>query len=222
MMVHPDSGMESFADLSKASKILIATQGTTTYWQWMKQHNPALRDEQVVPYTFNPAPFLADKMAAQQGYLTSEPYAIEQQAGFIPRIFLLADEGYEPYSTTIMAMKPWVDAHPDVAKRFVEASIVGWYNYLYGDNSAANQLIKTENPEMTDGQLAYSIAKMKEYGIVVSGDATDKGIGCMTDARWKAFYDTGVGIGLFPAGLDYAKAYDAQFVCQGLGTELAK
>jgi NitT/TauT family transport system substrate-binding protein len=222
ILVHPDSGIETFADLSKASKLLIATEGTTTYWQWMKQNNPALKDEQVVPYTFNPAPFIADKMAAQQGYLTSEPYEIERQAGFKPKVFLLADEGYDPYSTTIMAMKPWVDANPDIAKRFVEATIIGWYNYLYGDNAAANDLIKTENPEMTDGQIEYSIAKMKEYGIAVSGDAVDKGIGCMTDARWKEFYDTGVGIGLFPAGVDYAQAFDTQFVCQGLGTDLVK
>ena len=104
-------------------------------------------------------------------------------------MFLLADNGFSPYSTTIETMKPWYDANKDVAKRFVEATIIGWYNYLYGDNTAANALIKADNPEMTDEQIAYGIAKMKEYGIVVSGDAEDKGIGCMTDARWDDFYE---------------------------------
>ena len=77
-------------------------------------------------------------MSIQQGYLTSEPLAVEKEAGFVPQVFLLADNGYEPYSTTIETMKPWYDANKDVAKRFVEATIIGWYHYLYGDNTAAN------------------------------------------------------------------------------------
>jgi NitT/TauT family transport system substrate-binding protein len=222
LIAHPDKGFDKFEDLAKASKILISSEGTTTYWAWMKSNFAGFKDEQVAPYTFSPAPFLADDMAVQQGYLTSEPLEVEKQAGFKPVVFLIADAGYDPYSTTIMAMQPWLDAHKDVAKRFVEASIIGWYNYLYGDNAKTNEMIKTENPEMTDEQIAYSIAKIKEYGIAVSGEAVDKGIGCMTDARWDEFYKMGVGIGMFPEGLDYKAAYDTEFVCQGLGVELAK
>ena len=222
LLAHPDKGFDTFADLAKASKILIAAEANTTYWAWMKANFEGFKDEQLVPYTFSPAPFIADDMAVQQGYLTSEPYAVEKEAGFAPKVFLLADAGYEPYSTTIMAMQPWVDEHKDIAQRFVEASIIGWYNYLYGDNSAANAMIKTENPEMTDDQIAFSIAKMKEYGIAVSGDAVDKGIGCMTDARWKDFYDMGVSIGMYPAGIDYTKAYTTEFVCKGVGVDLVK
>lgn len=222
LIAHPGKGFDKFEDLAKASQILISSEGQTSYWQWMKTNFEGFKDEQVVPYTFSAAPFLANDMAVQQGYLTSEPYEIERQAGYKPQVFLLADAGYDPYSTTILGMKPWVDANPDVAKRFVEATIIGWYNYLYGDNTAANELIKKDNPEMTDGQLAYSRDKMKEYGILVSGDAADKGIGCMTDARWQEFYDKGIAIGLFEAGLDIKKAYDTQFVCQGLGTDLVK
>jgi NitT/TauT family transport system substrate-binding protein len=222
LIAHPDKGFETFADLAKASKILIAAEANTTYWAWMKSAFEGFKDEQLVPYTFSPAPFLADDMAVQQGYLTSEPYEIEKQGGFKPKVFLLADAGYAPYSTTIMAMKPWVDAHKDIAQRFVDASIIGWYNYLYGDNAAANALIKTENPEMTDEQIAFSIVKMKEYGIAVSGEAVDKGIGCMTDARWKDFYDMGVKIGMYPADVDYTQAYTTEFVCKGVGVDLVK
>jgi NitT/TauT family transport system substrate-binding protein len=222
LIAHPDKGFDTFADLAKASKILISAESNTTYWAWMKTAFEGFRDEQLVPYTFSPAPFLADDMAVQQGYLTSEPYEIEKQAGFEPKVFLLADAGYDPYSTTIMAMKPWVDENKDIAKRFVEASIIGWYNYLYGDNTAANELIKTENPEMTDEQIAFSIEKMKEYGIVISGEAVDKGIGCMTDARWKDFYEKGVSIGMYPEGIDYTQAFTTEFVCKGLGVDLVK
>ncbi|MHB1104325.1 MAG: ABC transporter substrate-binding protein [Devosia sp.] len=222
LLAHPDQGFETFADLAKASKLIMGKDGFITYFSWMKANYEGFKDEQYEPYTFNPAPFLADVKAVQQGYLTSEPYEIEKQAGFAPKVFLLADNGFDPYSTTIEVMKPFVDTNPDVAKRFVEASIIGWYNYLYGDNTAANELIKKDNPEMTDGQLAYSLAKMKEYGIVLSGDAETRGIGCMTDARWKEFYDMGVGIGMFPANIDYTQAYTTEFVCQGLGTDLVK
>jgi NitT/TauT family transport system substrate-binding protein len=222
LMSHPDAGFKTFDDLAGASKYIMGKDGFISYFLWMKARNPAFVDEKFEPYTFNPAPFIADKMSFQQGYLTSEPFEIERQAGFAPQVWLLADNGYAPYSTTIEAMKPWVDANKDVAKRFVEATIIGWYNYLYGDNSAANALIKTDNPEMTDEQIAYGIAKMKEYGIVISGDAEDKGIGCMTDARWDGFYQTLVGVGLFPAGVDIKQAYTTEFVCQGLGKDLVK
>jgi NitT/TauT family transport system substrate-binding protein len=196
--------------------------GFISYFLWMKSRNPAFVDEKYEPYTFNPAPFIADPMSIQQGYLTSEPLEIERQAGFAPQVFLLADNGYSPYSTTIETMRPWYEANKDVAKRFVEASIIGWYNYLYGDNTAANDLIQADNPEMTDEQLAFGLAKMKEYGIVVSGDAEDKGIGCMTDARWQTFYDQLVAVGLFEPGIDIKQAYTTGLVCQGLGKELVK
>ena len=139
------------------------------------------------PYTFNPQPFLADKKSAMQGYVTSEPFAIEKAAKFKPKIFLLADQGFSAYSTLIETRRDLVDKKPDLVQRFVDASIIGWYNYIYGDNAPANALIKKQNPEMTDELLAYSVAKMKEYGIVDSGDAMTLGIGAMTDARMKEF-----------------------------------
>jgi hypothetical protein len=135
--------------------------------------------------------FLADKMSSSQGYLTSEPYAVQNEGGFTPDVFLMADAGYTTYSTMIVGMSDYVKANPDVTKRFVEASIVGWYNYLYGDNKAANDLIKSQNPDMTDGQIEFTIGKMKEYGLLESGEALEKGIGCMTDARRRILQEDG-------------------------------
>lgn len=221
LMSHPGK-FASFAELANASKYILSAEGFTSYFTWMKAEWPEFVDDKYEPYQFNPASFLADDMAIQQGYLTSEPYGVEQVAGFAPDVWLLADQGFHPYSTTIEAMKPYVDANKDVAKRFVEASIIGWYNYLYGDNAAANELIKADNPEMTDEQLAYSLEKMKEFGIVISGDAETKGIGCMTDEGWKSYYDRMVEVGLFEAGIDITQAYTTEFVCQGLGMDLVK
>lgn len=222
LLAHPDAGVDKFEDLAKLKTILMSKDGYLTYFEWMKANFPGFKDEQYKPYTFNPAPFLADKDSAQQGYLSSEPYEIEKQAGWAPKVFLLADNGYAPYSTMITTSQKMVDSKPDVVQRFVDASIEGWYNYLYGDNSKANALIKTDNPEMTDGQIAYSIAKMKEYGIIESGEALDKGIGCMTDAHYKKFYDEMVAIKVVKPDTDYTKAFTTKFVCKGTGMALKK
>jgi NitT/TauT family transport system substrate-binding protein len=86
----------------------------------------------------------------------------------------------------------------------------------------ANALIKRDNPEMTDELLAYSVARLKEYGIVDSGDAAALGIGAMTDARMKDFFDKMVRAGLFKADLDYRRAYTLRFVNRGVGLNLAR
>ena len=200
----------------------MGKDGFSSYFQWMKSAYPGFKDEQYKPYTFNPAPFLADKDSAQQGYITSEPYEIEKQGGFKPKLFLLADEGFDTYSTLIETTQDYLKTNPDIVKRFVEASIIGWYNYLYGDNKLANDLIQKDNPEMTDEQLAYSIQTMKDYGIVDSGDTLEKGIGCMTKARFDSFYEKMVKAGVVKAGLDVAPIYTTEFVCQGLGMDLKK
>lgn len=222
LMTHPDAGMEKFEDMTKLSTLFMGKEGFATFFEWMKKHYPGFKEEQYKPYTFNPAPFIADKKSAQQGYLTSEPYEIEKQAGWAPKVFLLADAGFNPYSTMITTTQTMVDDKPDVVQRFVDATLEGWYTYLYGDNKAANDLIKKDNPEMTDGQLAFSIAKMKEYGILESGEALEKGIGCMTDARYKTFFDEMVAIGVEPADLDYKTAFTTKFVCKSVGMNLKK
>ena len=219
LMSHPGK-FATFPELSSASNYILSASGFDSYFTWIKTKWPQFVEEKYQPYQFNSAAFLADENAIQQGYLTSEPLAIERSAGFAPDVWLLADQGYDPYSTTIEAMRPWVDANPDVARRFVEASVIGWYNYLYGDNAAANALIKADNPEMDDEQIAYGIEKMTEYGIVVSGDAMNRGIGCMTAAKWIGFYDKMVEVGVLEAGIDVSQAYSTDFVCKGIGLEL--
>jgi NitT/TauT family transport system substrate-binding protein len=161
-------------------------------------------------------------MSANQGYATSEPYAVQNEGGFTPDVFLMADAGYTTYSTMIVGMSDYVKANPDITKRFVEASIVGWYNYLYGDSKAANDLIKSQNPDMTDGQIEYTTAKMKEYGLLESGEALEKGIGCMTDARVAEFYKKMVDAGVVKDGLDLSNAYTTEYVCKGVGMDLKK
>ena len=133
---------------------------------------------------------------------------------------LLADEGFNTYSTLIETRRELVDKQPDVVGRFVEASIVGWMNYIYHDNSAGNAMIRRDNPEMSDDLLAYSVAKLKEYGIVDSGDAARLGVGAMTDARVQSFFEKMVRAGVVKKDIDPRKAYTLQFVNKGVGLEL--
>jgi len=218
LMAHPGQGIERFEDLKKLT-LFISKEGLASYFQWLKA-DFGFSETQVKPYTSNPQPFLADKKSAMQGYVTSEPYAIEKAAGFKPKVFLIADQGFNSYSTLIETRRDLVEKKPDLVQRFVDASIIGWYNYLYGDNKAANALIKRHNPEMTDELLAYSIARMKDYGIVDSGDTATLGIGAMTDARMKSFYDKMVRAGVVKPSVALDKSYTLQFVNKKVGLDL--
>jgi len=216
LIAHP--GVEKFTELKNLT-LFISREGMASYFQWLKA-DYGFSDAKVKPYTFNPQPFLADNNSAMQGYVTSEPFAVEQTAHFAPKVFLLADAGFSAYSTLIETRRDLVDKKPDLVQRFVDASIVGWYNYIYHDNSAANALIKKQNPEMSDALLAYSVGAMKKYGIVDSGDALNLGVGAMTEARMKDFFDEMVRAGVVKPGLDYRKGYTLQFVDKKVGLEL--
>jgi len=217
LMAHPGQGNDSLAAL-KGKPILIAAASRNNYWNFLRARY-GYTDDQIRPYTFNMAPFLADKSTIQQGFLTSEPLKA-LKAGVKPVVLLLADHGYVSYATTLETRQQMVKERPDVVQRFVNATIEGWYSYLYGDRKAANALIKKDNPEMDDEQLAYSHAKMLEYGIVDSGDALKLGIGAMTHERWREFTDTMIKAGVYPADLEVTKAYTLQFVNKGHGMHL--
>lgn len=218
ILTHPGKAA-TFADLTRLDKILISDGGVLTFWAWM-QKAYGFKPEQREVYTFSAAPLIANETWGMQGYLTSEPFFVEKEAGWKPDVFLIADAGYNAYSTTIETMADTVANRPEVVKCFVDGSIKGWYNFLYNDNAAAIAMIKKDNPEMTDEAIAYSIAAMKEQGIVDSGDTATLGIGAMTDERVAAFYQNMVDAGVVPAGIDLSKAYTTQFVNQGVGLDL--
>ena len=214
LIAHPGVGNDSFAAL-KGKPIMIGADTRVGWWLFLKSKF-GYSDAQIRPYTFNVAPFLADEHAVQQGYLTSEPFTIEQQ-GVTPVVLLIADAGYSSYGSIIQTSRKTVEQRPDLVQRFVDASIEGWYSYLHGDPSPGNALIKQDNPEMTDAVLAYAIAKMKQFGIVDSGDAANNGIGAMSDARWQDFHEIMVEQGLYPRDMEYRKAYTLQFVNKRVG-----
>ncbi|WP_424928274.1 ABC transporter substrate-binding protein [Amaricoccus tamworthensis] len=217
ILTHPGAA-ETWEDL-KDLRLIISESGFQTFYQWM-MNDYGFTEEQREPYTFNPAPFLADEGMAMQGYLSSEPYVIEREGGFVPQAFLIADAGFSTYATTVETMTQTISERPEVVECFVEGSIEGWYNYLYNDPSAGNALIKEANPEMSDDKIAFAIEKMNEYGIVDSGEALERGIGVMTAEKVQDFYDKMVAAGIVEGGLDTSKTFTTEFVGKGHGMDL--
>ena len=213
LIAHAGAGNDRL-ELMKGKPILISAASRENFWKFLVQRF-GFSDDQIRPYTFNMAPFLADKQAIQQGYLTSEPYAIELATGEKPVTILLADQGYKSYAAMIATTRATIDTKPDLVQRFVSASLEGWASYLKDDPSAANALIRRDNPEINDAIISHAIAGMKEYGLVESGDALTLGVGAMTDARWQDFFDFTASAGIYPKDLDFKKAYDLRFIDKG-------
>jgi NitT/TauT family transport system substrate-binding protein len=218
-MSHPGQGLDTWQDLPKAKPVYVGAGAINTFYAWMKLVY-GFKDENIRPYSFNSAPFIMNKNSIQQGYVTAEPFEIERQGHFDPNVFLLSDYGYDTYATLVVTRAEIVEKNPDLVQRFVDASTIGWYHYLYGDNSKANALIKTDNPDINDDQIAFSVAEMKKHGVVDSGDTVKLGIGAMTDARWKDFFNKMVAIGMVTPTTDYKRAYTLQFVNKGVGLDL--
>jgi NitT/TauT family transport system substrate-binding protein len=218
LLTHPDAKVTKLEDL-KPLTLFVSKEGISSYFLWLKSEY-GFSESKVRPYTFNSQPFIANKLSAMQGYVTSEPYAVEKAAKFKPGVILLADHGYSAYSTLIETRRDLVDKKPDLVQRFVEASIVGWSTYLYGDNAAGNAMIKKLNPEITDELIAYTVAKKKEHGIVDSGDAVKDGIGAMSDARIGSFFDKMARAGVVRRDVDFRKAYTLRFINKGVGLDL--
>lgn len=208
LLAHP--WVESFEQMQAEDlPIYVATSAHSTFWPWLKAEF-GFTDDDIRPYTFSVAPFLNNENIVQQGYISSEPFAM-MQGGVEPNIFLFADYGYPAYATTIETTQRMIDDNPDVVRRFVQASMEGWASYLQ-DPAPGNALIQQDNPEMTDEQIEFGLAQMAEYGLVVGGDAAEMGIGVMTDERWQATYDFMVEAGLISADVDLSKAYTLEFL----------
>lgn len=210
LIAHPDPALESIADLA-GRPFLLADASITAFWVWLKAKY-GFTDDQVRKYTFNPAPFLADERAVQQGYLTSEPYTIEQAAGFEPRVFLLADEGYPSYATMVLAPNAFARDNATALRGFIAASAEGWRDYIRGDASAADALIRKDNPEMTQAILDQAREKLRDEGVVDGGDAALYGLGAMTAERWQAFFEVTSQAGVYPPDMNWRDAFTDNYL----------
>ena len=216
LIAHPGQDNDRLKAL-KGKPIYIGSDTRVGSWLFLKSRF-GYTDDQIRPYTFSIAPFLAAKSVIQQGYLGSEPFLIERQ-GIKPVVMLLADAGYSSYGALIQTSKTLVDARPRMVRRFVDASIEGWYDYLFGDPAPGNALIKSDNPEMSDDLLAYGRQKLVEHEILHSGDAARLGIGAMNDNRWRKFYRAMSRQGVYPPKMDYRQGFTLSFINKRVGVK---
>jgi NitT/TauT family transport system substrate-binding protein len=210
LLAHEGQGIRSLADM-KGRPILLADASVTAFWVWLKAKY-GFTDDQVRKYTFNPAPFISNVRAIQQGYVTSEPYTIEKASGEKPAVFLLADEGYPGYAAMALVRESLIASNPSAVRAFVEASAAGWTSYLNGDPAPGDALILKDNPEMTPDLLAQAREKMKAYGIVQPADGSVPVPGMMTDTRWETFFRMASDQGVYARDLDYKQAYTLEFL----------
>lgn len=212
---------KSFADLAKAKTVYIAKSNQFGFWQWLKAEH-GFSDEQFRPYTFNLAPFMADKTSVQQAYATAEVlYAAD--LGAQTDVFLLDDQGYNTYGNMVETHRDLIKKNPALVQRFVDATIVGWTNFLHGDPKPGMELIKKFNPDLNDAKLQAERAQVIQLGLVDSGDAKTQGIGAIRTERVRDFANRMVKAGIYkPGEVNADLAVTDQFVNKKVGLQATK
>lgn len=210
IMTHPDSDIRNLKDM-RDLPIMISDASIGAFWLWLKSKYD-FKDNQIRKKTFSLAPFLSNKSSIQQGYLTSEPFLVEREAGFTPRVFLLADYGYPSYGAMVLASSNVLKNNPEIVKAFVDASIEGWRQYIYDDPSLGNELIMLENNEMKEDILLQAIKKIRNYELVSNEISKGLDIGLMTDIKWESFFKTMSINGVYEKDLEWRESFTLDFI----------
>ena len=210
IMTHPDSDIRNLKDM-RDLPIMISDASIGAFWLWLKSKYD-FNDNQIRKKTFSLAPFLSNKSSIQQGYLTSEPFLVEREAGFTPRVFLLADYGYPSYGAMVLASSNVLKNNPEIVRAFVDASIEGWRQYIYDDPSLGNELIMLENNEMKEDILLQAIKKIRNYELVSNEISKGLDIGLMTDIKWESFFETMASNGVYEKNLKWRESFTLDFI----------
>jgi NitT/TauT family transport system substrate-binding protein len=184
VMVHKARNFTSLGDVFANPGTLAAEDNA---WLHFCQQKFAPVKATITGYTGGFAPFLAQPDYSQQCFITSEPILVKHQggaggaggAGADPQTFLIADSGYNPYTTVVIARGETVKDHPDFVKAMVAACREGWRSYL-DDPSAANAVMGKLNTEMDAQTFADAAAAQKP--LIENKD----GLGMMTQDRWES------------------------------------
>ena len=210
IMTHPENDIRNLEDM-RDLPIMISDASIGAFWLWLKSKY-GFTDSQIRKKTFSLAPFLSNKSSIQQGYLTSEPFLVEKEAGFAPRVFLLADYGYPSYGAMVLASSEVITNNPEIVKAFVNASIEGWRQYIYEDPSLGNELIMLENNEMKEDILLQAIKKIRNYELVSNEISKGLDIGLMTDIKWESFFETMASNGVYEKNLKWRESFTLDFI----------
>jgi NitT/TauT family transport system substrate-binding protein len=214
LMVHADSGYNSFEDM-RDRPIMIGAASRTTFWPFLRAKY-GFTDAQIRSYTGQIAPFLADKSAIQQALITNEPRRVEVETGKLPKTFLLGDHGYDAFGSTTVVPQKLLESKPDAVQCFVNASIQGWIDFMK-DPAPAVELIRKDNPDNSDDVVAYAIKMLKASDILETAETGKNGLGTMSDERWASHSQLLQNAGIVPKSFDYRQAYTLQFVNKRFG-----
>lgn len=195
----------------KTAPVRVSQLARGSFWPWLKARY-GFDDAQLRPFDASYAALLQDKKMVQQGFVTNDGFQFARQKLELD-CTLLADSGWSSYNYTIDTTRQTLQRDPSMVAAFVKATAEGWQAFLRNPAPGV-ALIKANNPQMTDEQVAYCIEQMRRHGLLESGDAANGRIGNMSNERWSAFYREMVEAKALPAGLDYRKGYDLSVVRQ--------
>src|SRR5688572_7526152 len=131
---------------------IFATDGTVAMQQGLPYANFLKNKYGFEKVRIVPSPggdlsvFKSDEKYTMQCFVTSEPLAAKK-AGIEPKTFLVADAGYNPYTTVLVTHGNYLRAHPDVVQKVTQAVREGWTAYL-ADPAKTNEAMHKLNPSM--------------------------------------------------------------------------
>ncbi|MCC6547410.1 ABC transporter substrate-binding protein [Candidatus Sumerlaeota bacterium] len=192
IMVHESEGFKSFADLKDMT---LAMNPKDAFSEYLKKNYP-MTNIKIVPYPGSIAPFLNDKRFGQQGYNISEPFIAKQNGGD-PKVLMLSDAGWNPYSSLLVTSDEYLAKNPGVARKMTRASIKGWVKYMEDPKKSNEQILKL-NPELSMEILNFGVKEMQP--MVYADGATKETVGKMTTERWAKIVQQMEDLKLIKAG----------------------
>jgi NitT/TauT family transport system substrate-binding protein len=193
VLVHEEAGIESLRDLRSAT---LAISPNAAFGAYLRSNLP-LENVTVVPYSGSVAQFLTDTQFAQQGYLFSEPL-VAARAGARPRAFLVADLGFNPYSSLLVTHERTLSERADIAEKLVRAARKGWNSYC-DSPAGTNRLIHSLNSSLPLDVLDEGAALM--VAMVRTETAVQAGVGTMEPERWDLLSAQMTVLGLIDTGV---------------------
>jgi len=193
VMVHESSDIDDFADLVKLKT--LAANDSQSFFRFLTRRVP-LANVTIVPYQGTVAMFLLNKNYGQQAYVFSEPFTARREGGD-PKSLLVADLGFNPYTSVLFSSEPFLRENADVARGMVAASVRGWEHYL-AEPEETNLYLHEVNPEMSLEALAYGVEALTP--LVRDETADAGGIGRMSAERWRTLAEQLIEIESLEAG----------------------
>jgi NitT/TauT family transport system substrate-binding protein len=189
IMAHASRGAKGIKDVLSSGT--IALEPGLPYAAYLKKKY-GFDKVKVVPYDGGVARFVADKDFAQQCFITSEPIAARKQ-GADPVVFLVADEGFNPYVAVVITRREVWKEQPQRVRDFVAAVREGWRSYL-DDPAPANGVMGKLNTTM-DAET-FAAAAQAQKPLIETEETKTKGLGTMSRERWETLGRQLVELGL--------------------------